>query len=283
MEDIFLLSKKLGKMIHGILGFHLLKNFKVKIDYVSQKLTICRAETKRYAKEKNWQTLPIELIKEKPYLITTVVFSDEEKREMKLLMDSGAGHALMLSYLQKKKWLDSLPTAYLGRGLNGDLHGKIGYVDHFDLGKTPFNQVSSSFPDSLSLGLSYNYEESQGSIGAEMMRRFDWIIDYSHQKVSFRPNKNLHEKFNYNMSGLEISKPFVNLPVFLVEEVREKSAAALAGVRPGDQIVNFNGKTGSQLSMNLFYKTFHRQDGEKIKMTVIRQGVKIKILFLLKN
>ncbi len=280
LTDIFHLDKQLGANIHGILGLNILKDFIVKTDYSHKKIYICRS-WKKLAKEKLWQNLPAEIMSEKFYIRAFSELPDEQKDSVKLLLDSGAGHALMLSVSPEAKFLTNLPDSYLGSGLNGQIFGKIGKVNTFGFGDMNFKKVNASFPDTLSLRAFYIQQTADGSIGAEVMRRFDWVFDAQAGRVFFKPNRQFFAPFRFNVSGIEVSKPFVDLPFFWVEQVRKNSPAFLAGVKAGDQILSLNGKAGKDLSMNYICKQFQDDDGKKVRMTVSRDGKRLKFEFML--
>jgi hypothetical protein len=278
LSDIFHLEKQLGTEVHGILGMNIFKELVIKADYSRRKLYFCK-NPKKFAKEKAKDFLPLEIINEKPYIQALAHLPDGKQDSVRLLLDTGAGHALMLTLPDTTEWLKNLSDACLGSGLNGQIYGKTGKINVLHFGNIEFQSVPASFPDTLSLRAFYLQKNANGSIGAEIMRRFDWVFDFREQRAYFKPNLHFASPFRVNTSGLEVSKPLKDLPFFWVENVRKNSPAFSAGVREGDQIYALNGKSGKELNMNFIMQTLQRESGAKIKLVIIREGKKIKAEF----
>jgi hypothetical protein len=132
LSDIFHLEKQLGTEVHGILGMNIFKELVIKADYSRRKLYFCK-NPKKFAKEKAKDFLPLEIINEKPYIQALAHLPDGKQDSVRLLLDTGAGHALMLTLPDTTEWLKNLSDACLGSGLNGQIYGKTGKINvlHF--------------------------------------------------------------------------------------------------------------------------------------------------------
>jgi hypothetical protein len=86
----------MGETIHGIIGYDLLKNFIVKINYQSKKIDFYKPENYRYKKCRKCETFPIELYRNKPYINLNVQIDTVGKKltNVKLLIDSGGSDAI---------------------------------------------------------------------------------------------------------------------------------------------------------------------------------------------
>ncbi|MDP5140463.1 MAG: aspartyl protease family protein, partial [Spirosomaceae bacterium] len=94
----------------------------------------------------------------KPYTEAISLMNDVKSQPMKLVIDTGAGHALMLNATGNQETI-SLPEkvirANLGRGLNGDINGHLGRVDKVKLGNLEIDNILASFPDSISFSMKF--------------------------------------------------------------------------------------------------------------------------------
>src|SRR5688572_1788014 len=93
-EDYLELRNYLGVDVHGILGYELFSRFIVSIDYDKKELVLTRPE--KFKPRRKFTTIPITIEDTKPYLQTTVAMNDSSKTRVKLLVDSGASHGLIL-------------------------------------------------------------------------------------------------------------------------------------------------------------------------------------------
>ena len=128
---------------------------------------------------------------------------------MRLVIDTGAGHALLLNagVNQPIHLPDRVMRANLGRGLNGEINGNIGRVDKIRMGTIEMKNILDSFPDSLSFSMKFtsDVEKRQGSIGCELLRRFVVTLNYHDGYMILKPLKNrMKESFEHDMSGLDV-------------------------------------------------------------------------------
>ena len=175
-DDSFDLSSKLGITIHGIIGYKLLKEFVVKINYGLKKATFYNSETYQYKKCKKCETFNLEFHKLKPYINVGVKLSTFSNKitPVKLLIDSGGSDAMWLfknshpDIIEPKKFFRD----YLGEGLSGVIYGERAFIDRLVLGKFELNKPTVSYPDSVSIAHALNFKGRNGSIGANILKRF---------------------------------------------------------------------------------------------------------------
>lgn len=202
-QDINLINK-LGIPIHGIIGKSFFINHLVEINYQNRKLFLHKKRTiLKKRKLKSYSHENIELVNEKPYLNFIAIF-DENAINLKLLMDTGLGDGLWLfendSIKCKKEYFED----FLGRGLGGDIKGKRSRVNKLFYKNFSFKDALVSYPDSSSISKIDFVKGRNGSLGGEIIKRFNWFLDFEDQKVYFKKNSLYENPFNYNMSGLEV-------------------------------------------------------------------------------
>ncbi len=284
LDDIFHLKSQLGIPIHGIIGYDLLRHFVTKINYETLTITFYTPEEFIY-KRTMGQKLTMKIFSKKPYIIGQTEACNDSSKDVKLLIDSGGSMPIWL-YVNTKNGI-CLPQkhirAKLGEGLNGKIEGLVGRISYLQIGKVKFINPICNFPDSSSIYNVIAMDKRNGSIGTDILRRFTFYLDYPHHEFIFKKNTNFHEAFNYNMSGLEILKPYPKLPIYTIGNVVKNSPAGIAGLKINDQILFMNGKIALKLSLDEINFILHTHDNKKIRMVVQRGEKEIKVVFRLKK
>lgn len=277
-EDYLELRNYLGTEVHGILGYELFSRFIVQIDYEKKELTLMTPE--RFKHRKRFHKLPITIEDTKPYLRTPVILADGTVLNAKLLVDSGASHGLMLEPSSDSSIHvpDSTVSSVIGRGLGGEITGKVGRIGALKLGPYSLDHALANFPDpnsyfdSLKIGMA----ERNGAIGGEVLSRFKIIFNFPGEEIYFKKNQSFKKKFHYNLSGITIKAKGSRLNVFEVTEVRSRSAADKAGIKPGDIIRIVNGIPTEMVELNQLNGYFNLKPGKRIRLVIERGGQRIK-------
>jgi hypothetical protein len=285
IDENFQISHMLGLPVHGLIGFNLFKDYIVKIDYSSEKLTLYRPEHYKYRDRKKDIILPLHFDGNKPFVRTSIVTEELQEVPVKLLVDTGASDAIWLS--EKSDERIGIPQnhieTFLGRGLNGDLYGTKGRIDGLWVGPLVLPKPIVAFPNSDLIDQLISSNDRNGTIGAEILRRFLVTIDYRNSRMTLRPTYRVKEDFNYNMSGMEVINPMPGLPIFTITDIRENSPAYFAGLQVNDQILSLNNSNHRSLELNDINLLLQSRENKKIKITVLREGEEYKTSFELKK
>ncbi|MEE4284797.1 MAG: aspartyl protease family protein [Mariniphaga sp.] len=285
IDENFQISHMLGLPVHGLIGFNLFKDYIVKIDYSSEKLTLYRPEHYKYRDRKKDIILPLHFDGNKPFVRTSIVTEELQEVPVKLLVDTGASDALWLS--EKSDERIDIPQnhieTFLGRGLSGDLYGTKGRIDGLWVGPLVLPKPIVAFPNSELIDQLISSNDRNGTIGAEILRRFLVTIDYRNSRMTLRPTYRVREDFNYNMSGMEVINPMPGLPIFTITDIRENSPAYYAGLQVNDQILSLNNSNHQSLELNDINLLLQSKENKKIKITVLREGEEYKTSFELKK
>ncbi len=273
MEDIFNLSTRMGMPVHGIIGYDIFKNFIVKINYSSKVLTLYRPDVVLKKKRKA-EEYPLYIENDKAYIYANVRQHEGDTLKVKLVVDTGASHTLSL-YLPSDDRLALPPVtmeAYLGRGLSGDINGRIGRLDAFRMGRYELQNLPASYPDAESIKLALNVANRNGNLGSDILKRFTVIFDYPHKRLLLIPNSTYKEPFHFNMSGFEVSTPMPGVNFYLVTNVVANSPAMSVGVKDGDELVSINGRACSELSLNDVLEILESKPGRKLRLKLRRES-----------
>ncbi len=276
-EDILKLSEFMGMPIHGIFGHELFVRFVVNIDFGRREIYIMEPESFKFKKSYG-DKFPIVVTQSKPY-IDAIELAQEDRifKSIRLVIDTGAGHALLLNTQDNSSITlpETVIRANLGRGLNGNINGHIGRINEFRMGKFEFKNILASFPDSLSFSLKFGDKatQRQGSVGGEFLRRFIVTFNYKEGYIALKPLKAKYkETFEHDMSGMEVHAKGTHFNEYFVSAVTPDSQADKAGVKEGDQIIFFNAKQFNELDINDIYKLLSRKEGEEVELFLRRNG-----------
>ena len=285
IDENFQISHLLGIPVHGLIGFNLFKDYIVKVDYLNEKLVLYKPEYFKYRDRRKDIIMPLHFDGNKPFVRTTIVTGEMKEVPVKLLVDTGASDALWLSESSDERI--NLPQkhveTFLGRGLNGDLYGTKGRIDAIWVGPLLLTKPIVAFPNSKNIDSLISINGRNGTIGAEILRRFYVTIDYRNSRLTLRPNQKIKEDFNYNMSGMEVTNPMPGLPIFTIADIRENSPAHIAGLQENDQIIRINSSNHQSLELNDINLLLQSREDKKIKLTVLRDGEEFKTSFELKK
>ncbi len=273
-QDYLELRNYLGTDVHGILGYELFSRFIIQIDYEKRVLTLMLPE--KFRKRRKFQTIPISIEDTKPYFRAPIVFENGAVLNAKLLMDSGASHGLMIEPTTDPviQVPQNTVSSLIGRGLGGEIVGKVGRIKSVSIGSFTLDQVIANFPDpnSYSDSIKIGNVFRHGALGGEILSRFVVIFNFPEEKVYLKKNSSFKKKFYYNLSGITLKAKGSQLNIFEVTEVRERSPSQLSGVLPGDIIVAINGIDAKQLDLNTMTGFLSSKPGRKIRLEILRNG-----------
>jgi hypothetical protein len=284
-EDYLELSKQLGIGVHGILGYEFFRKFLVKIDYEKEVLTLY--EPDRFKVSRRYTRLPLSIEDSKPYITCSLqTVPSEKKRSVKLLVDTGASHALLLHQNDSAKRF-KLPekTIYgtLGRGIVGNIMGHIGRVSQFSVEDFSFQNVLTSFPDDSSYANIADWSTREGTIGGDLLNRFTVIFDYPHGFIYLLKNSDYSDPFVYSKTGMVIQAEAETLNSFTVMQVRENTPASEAGIQEGDILLRINGLKTKHMDLMKLNHKLRKRDGKKIRLKLKRGEEEFKTSFRLRN
>jgi len=284
-QDYLELRNYLGTDVHGILGYELFSRFIAQIDYEKRILTLMLPD--KFRKRRRFQTIPMTIEDTKPYLYAPVVFKNGQVLNAKLLMDSGASHGLMLEPTSSDliQVPENAVSSLIGRGLGGEIVGKVGRIESISLGSYTLENAIANFPDpnSYSDSIKIGNVFRNGAIGGEILSRFTVIFNFPAEKVYIKKNSSFRNKFYYNLSGITIKAKGSRLNSFEVTEVRDQSPGQTAGIQPGDQVLSLNGVPAKELDLNVVNGFLNSKPGRKVKVEISRSGVIQKLEIQLKD
>lgn len=309
-------SARLGIPVNGILGYSFFKEYPIEINYQKKIMTIHKnrrfLERKKF---KKYHKYPISIINSRPYIdVPTKI--EEDTLNLKLLIDIGLGDGLWLFEDKEIKASDVFFEDILGRGLNGPIMGKRSRVEAVKIADFTLNEALVSYPYESYFPRVGIVNGRNGSLGGEILHRFNIVIDYQEQFLYLKKNSKFLKPFNYNMSGIVVQhngieyvkeqlklevKPefgskvdkviddnrfkyqFTLKPIFEIASVRKGSPADLAGILPGDKISKINSRSIHEYTIQKINDLLQSEEGKWIYMDIERKSKPIAFKFQLKK
>jgi len=237
-----------------------------------------------------------------------------------LLIDTGSSDAIWL-FEDGLKGID-IPEKhyedYLGKGLNGNIFGERTKVAGFRLGQHTLQGPKVAFPKMVNFNSLKTIGDRNGSIGGEVLKRFNIVFNYPKNELVLKRNKNFKIPFQYNMSGIELMHAGMRLvtdnlsnpggvvkdqgdsygnvqilfegttrlslvPEIIVSSIRMGSPADEVGLQEGDLILSVNGKSVHRYKLQEVLEMLNEREGKRVKLVVERSNRDLKFSYVLKK
>jgi len=315
LEDKYTFTTSLGIPIHGIIGADFFTDNLVEIQYDTKRIIVYRKETNRYLnKVLNCKQLPFVLKEKKPFIPVTINIEDKKIENLELLIDTGLSDGLWIFEkelnIKNKKSIND----FLGAGIGGDVYGKRVRFKNISFSDYEFQNPIISMPDTISFLKKNILNQRDGSLGGEILKRFNVIFNYSKQIMYLEKNNNFNNKFYYNMAGFDVrhngvevvkekvqsdlpinlknltdlvsSDPDANFKYVLkpgieITYIRPNSVADKAGLKVSDRIITLNGRKAVNYKLTEISEILQKNVDEIIIIEVERKGKIIKVELLL--
>lgn len=261
-EDVFNLSAYAGIPIHGLIGYDFFSSFTVHVFYEAGSIYLYANKQKKISKKYN--KIPITIENNKPYCQLSTETLAKKKYPIKMLVDTGAGHAISLETYNENPF--PLPATYiaanLGIGLNGNIGGFLGRLKNISLGKFTVNTPICAFPDYKDVASKTYSIARNGSIGNLLIKKFNIIFDYQGGFMYLKPNINFKSPFEHDMSGLELFAGGEKLDRIFVNRVEPNSPAEEIGIKKNDELLAINLKKVKEMSLEEIIQLFESQNNK---------------------
>jgi predicted aspartyl protease len=271
-----------GKATHGILGFDFISRYVMEIDYAGKILTLYDPATYQYRDSD--AAIPLVLKNNHPHLEAEIVMPDSQRYPIDLILDTGATPALVLTtpFVDSRRLLDSgiqtLPTLLGGAG--GLAHTVGGYIPQIRFGDIAIEKLYAYFSRSKEDGIS-ELLGADGVLGADILRRYKVIVDYSNQQLALESNAHFTEPYEYDLSGLFMTAEGKALNVFKIVAVAPGTVAEAADFRVGDVILRIDGTPAGRFTLEAIYWMFTQEND--YRLLIGRDGQRVEQVLKLRK
>jgi PDZ domain-containing protein/aspartyl protease len=249
-----------GHQCSGIIGFDFLSKFVVEIDYDHK--TLILHDRDHYQYKGDGESLPIGFDSGRPHIPVQITQIGRAPIDASFLVDVGDGNAVTLNspfVTQEHLMASSHKTVVrtLGYGVGGGFTSPVGRIQQIDIGHfviaNPVTTYSNADTGAFAASV------VQGSIGADVLRRFKVILDYAHNRIIFERGAHFADPLEYDMSGLALSAVDTRDKTLNVDEVYRDSPASEAGVRQGDALTSIDGQPISAFTLSDVREMFRHE------------------------
>lgn len=281
-EDYLKLAENMGDQVYGIIGYDIFSRFVVEIDYDSKRLIL--HDPKRYKPKRRCTAVPIDVRGGKPFLRTSIS-QEKAKNSLDIMVDTGASHAALLDFgdIQASALPQDRIVTRLGTGIAGEIRGYLSRLDTLAIADFTFEEVLFSAPFEGVYNKSIKRGSKYGTIGGELLHRFNVTLDYQGQMIYLQKSNRYKDSFEYDMSGLTLNATGEELDTLVVIDIKEGSPAHHAGFAKGDILISVNSKNLKNAKLSDINAMLRRKEGMRIKCRILRGEEKMKKIFYLER
>lgn len=274
--DLSQLESFVGFKVSGILGIDFMEQHTISLDYENEIITLY---DKNHGKLKGYQKIRFDLLNKEPFIYGLVKAQANNTALGKLKFDTGSVDALgfnnnfvVANNILANNGADSSKGVAIG-----------GTTDGYELDLEGFSLEGHDFTN-LHVGVTtdskgFENRNDAGTIGSEIIHRFNWVIDISNNALYLRKNMNFSKRNYANRSGIMIIRD--NKGEHIAFQVAKNSPAYKAGVRSGDVVTKINGRLLSDLTLWQIRKILSSFNNDEIVLQI--KGKADKLSFNLRS
>ena len=266
-----------GKPKYGLLGGNILKELITEIDYINSILIFHEPDSFVY--QDVGQKIPIKLITNAVLIKAKIRINEGDKDiEGLFLVDTGVRNTFFNSpFTRKHKLIEKskkIVENITGFGIGGIAFGKLSRLESIKIGNYLINEpIVELTTDTEGIVASQQFD---GIIGADILSRFKAIFDYTRGEMILEPNENFHNPFEYDKSGIYLIVNDDNKDLYKVAYVIKNSPAEIAGIVPGDVLLEVNDIPVSHFNYEQM-KNYFKQVGKTITLKILRNTTTMKL------
>ena len=253
----------------GVIGGAVLNRYVVEIDYARARFKLHDPES--FQPPQGSTILPLS------FSGSRHIFVDAQLKQqggppipIRLVVDTGASHALSMQAGRGQPISvpeKALPS-YLGRGINGEIHGRVGRIPELHLGGLVLRDLVASFPEP---GHMPQLGKRNGNLGMGVLRRFVVYFDYAHKRMVLQPGPEFEKPFGFTATGLRVRRWG---DLFRVGSLIENSPAAQQGIEKNDLLLAVDGRSVQSMTSDELRELL-RQEDRKLRLRV-RRGEEVR-------
>ena len=271
--DLDPIKKEKFGMYDGVMGFDMLKDLVVSLDFEKMKMTLTKPSEFKFSKKA--EVFPLRFTMNMPAIDVPVIYMDKSKDNLKTVIDLGASTSFVVDTELTPNAV--IPDETLSKdlyGMGGKTEMKIGRINEIQLGRFHLDNVITNYGP---MKIGAEGMNDHANLGLGILKRFHVHFDYPNARMILEPNKYYRDPFEYDMSGLTLSVTGNN--EFKVDDVEPGSPAETAGMKKGDLIYSINEKPARKYDMSDLWRLF-TQDGKQVRLRVKRAGEANSLYFI---
>jgi hypothetical protein len=222
----------------GLFGANLLRNFITSVNFDTMTIDLYNfGNFKYWGKAK---PLVFDYKSGLPVVKMNLTFEDKKTVEGSFTFDTGAGYDLIAygPFNHKNNLEASLKTEYTSVNYSLGKQTKIvgGAIPNVAINGNNFPNVTIALQEYEEANKNWAYAD--GSLGIDLIKRFNFTIDLLHKTVYLEPNKNFKKIPSFYLSGLELD--FDENQNLLVKRIINQENEDLKKVKIGAKVTQIN-------------------------------------------
>lgn len=229
---------KTGGAYDGLFGANLLRNYITKVNFDTK--TIELYNFGNYGYDGKAKPLPFDYKTGLAVVKMNLTFPDNKKVEGNFTLDTGANYDLIAfgPFNHKHNLQASLKTEYTSTNFS------LGHQTQIVCGSIPNVGINgNNFPNVTVALQEYqednkNWASADGSLGIDLIKRFNFTIDMLHRTVYLEPNKSFGKPSSFYISGLDLD--FDDQNNLIVTRILDGKNEELKNVKIGAKVTQIN-------------------------------------------
>ncbi|MCC6447471.1 MAG: aspartyl protease family protein [Chitinophagaceae bacterium] len=282
-KDTLNLDHYLGTDVDGIFGAELFERYYIFINYKKRMIDFYH---KKPVKKINstFAKLPVQIRKSKGYINCAIMNSNNEIFMSELLLDTGSNIPIIIkNKVPSDLNLNQYIQAEIGEGLSGAMYSSVGRIKRLFIDTLRFDSVIIAFNETPITFKEPDENTLDGNIGNDILNRMDIYFAYPEKYVYFNPNRNMHDKFEFNISNIILLENKTKNGGFIIKSIAENSPPLMAGLQQGDEIIKIDTYKGEDIHLEDALRLLNKRIGKKINIQYKRNGISNKISYKLSS
>ncbi|MEL7146174.1 MAG: aspartyl protease family protein [Bacteroidota bacterium] len=265
-------ERSVGKDIDGIIGYDLLKDFVIQVNYNTSQLIVYKSRGFQY--QGDGEVINIDLGRV-PTAVFPVLLTDGSYQKEEFIIDNGAGLTIAFTspFAKKEQLMTTIENTYQSssKGFSTNVANvNVGRISGLKIGNREFTNVPARIYDTKE-GV-FSMESIAGIIGNEIQKRYNIVFDYKRKKSYWEPNDRFeNEPFVVAHSGLQLVRNDDKTGV-IIEGIIPESPAASSALQLGDEIVEIDGVKASEASLYMLRLAL-RKNGKTVRVVYRNEQV----------
>ncbi len=265
------IEKRFGMQIDGVIGWLILSQYAVRVNYDTMCIEIY--DNERFEYDLGVSSYPIEVQGTTIFTNVIVTFESGNSFTGKVVVDSGAGNTFYFNtpFTEDNNLLAEMDTYYERETQSLSTESSHVYTTmlaDLNIGEYEFSSVPANIAIAEAGALSW--AGPMGILGNGVLKHFNVFIDLQQETMSLEPNRLYYDQFEVNCSGLELVTDDAFQRV-IIGHVYADSPAHKAGLEVGDEIIQIDGANVSAFQLPQI-RSMLSQDGEEVKILIDREG-----------
>jgi hypothetical protein len=270
----------------GLVGAELLARYVVELDWEKRSMALHEPSTYRYSGE--GAEIPLIVAGGMPFIHLQLSVPGGPPVEGLFLVDCPHPGTIIVNrpFVEENQILAAVRRNHqrlviqYTEGVNGKSEVLYGRIPELKIG--PFSMPEPVVGLSQAKAGALAQSEFAGILGAEILRRFRVIFDFSRERLILEPNSALTQLYRYDASGIRLRSTGEDFHEYVVAGIVEDSPAAAAKLLEGDRLIEIDGKPAKTLSLGEILEIL-KCDGGTTRLKIQRGAHSIDVSLALRQ